>query len=223
MYDDLTIYKKYQSGDKGAYGDAFKTYEPLINSAVTQYKGTGLPEDALRMEAKKIIMASLKTYNPDMGNMTAHIQNNMKSMFRETNKASQIYIPDARAPLYRKFKDMQDNMYAELKRHPTDSELADALKIGVKDVRRLAKETGASIVADSNFEQDDYAANTAEDEKSLMSAVRRSISDPTDQKVWDMAMRGKATNEAIGGELGITEGAVRQRKSKLIDKIKGMA
>lgn len=225
MFDEKDTLNRYKSGDKTAYNDIFKAYEPIINSTVAQYKGTGIPDDALNLEAKRIVMTSMKNFDPEKGNLTSHIQNNLKSMFRETNKANQVYIPDARAAMYRKYKDTRENMYTELKRDPTDYELADALKMGVSDIRKLSKETGATIVSDAGMiDVDDYDSPTYEPPKEFLESLRRNIDNPIDKKILDMSMNGKtpSSNQQIGDTLGMTEGAVRLRKSKLIQRIKDM-
>ena len=222
MFNDNDVYERYKAGDKTALSDIYKQYEPLIGSTVLQYKDTGLMPEALDLEAKRIMAASLKTYDPAKGNLTTHFQNNLKSMFRQTNRANQIYIPDSRASLYRKYKDAYTNMSEEMKRTPTDSEMADALKISLSDVRKLSKETGASIVADTNMADDDYGIETKEDHGSLARFIGGRIDNPIDKGIYDDSVNSDSppSNIDLGKKYNITESAVRQRKDRLIKFIR---
>lgn len=221
-YDDL--YTRYAGGDKTAMGDIFKQYEPLINSAAMQYQDTGLDPGVLNLEAKKIVVRSMKNYDPSKGNLTAHIQNNLQAMFRETNKANKLYIPDARASMYRKYKDAFADMSADLKRAPTDAEMADHLKLGVGDIRKLSRETGVTIVPDLDVYESDYDQQYVEAPEEFIKRIRANLKDPIDLKIIDGSFSGSRpeSNRAIGERVGISEGAVRQRKEKLIKMIREM-
>jgi DNA-directed RNA polymerase specialized sigma subunit len=224
MLKDNDIYTRYKQGDKTVVGDLFKQYQPMISGSVGQYAQTGLSPSALDLEAKKLIINSLKTYDPSKGNITTHIQNNMKSMFRDTNKASQIYIPEARATMFRKYKDTYANMSETMGRDPSASEMASALKISQSAARRLSKETGSTIVPESDIYMSDVPMPTIEDRGAFIKALGKRIKDPTDMTIADMSFNSPkpSSNADIGKATGISEGAVRQRKDKLIKLIKGM-
>ncbi len=224
MLNDKDIYNRYKQGDKTVVGDLFKQYQPMISGTASQYAQTGLSPDALDLEAKKIIITSLKSYDPAKGNMTSHIQNNMKSVFRDTNRTSQIYIPDARATMYRKYKDAHTNLSESMGRSPSVSEMAQALKISMSQAKKLGKETGASIIPDSDVYLAETAMPIIENKEDFIRSLKKRINDPVDLQIADMSFGGPRTptNTEIGKMTGISEGAVRQRKSKLIKMIREM-
>ena len=218
------LYARYSAGDKGAMGDILKQYEPLISNAVVQYKDTGLDPDVLGMEAKKIVVRSMKNYDPSKGNLTTHIQSNLKSMFRETNRANRIYIPDARASSYRKYKDAFADMSTKLNRPPTDTEMADHLKMGVSDIRRLSKETGVTIAPELDMYESDYELDLPESPDVFIKSIKSKINDPIDISILNSSFNGSSpkSNTAIAKDVGLSEGAVRLRKERLIKMIRGM-
>lgn len=218
MLNDYDVAARVKSGDKSVLNDVYKEYSPMIGGVVRQYEQTGLSPEALNLEAKRIVAKSLKTYDPGKGPITSHLQNSLKSMFRETNKASQMYIPDTRALMYRKYKDAYTNMSQKYGRPPKDTEMADVLKIGIKDIRKLSKETGVNIVGDKEW--DDIATSSLDQPEDLMEAIRKRLGGQ-DVQIFDMSMNGN-TNAAIGKKLGVTEGAIRQRKDNIIKLIREM-
>lgn len=224
MLNDNDIYKRYKQGDKTVVSDLFKQYQPMISGMVNQYAQTGLSPDALDLEAKKIIIKSLKSYDPTKGNITSHIQHNMKSMFRDTNKTSPLYIPDARAIMYRKYKDAYTNYSESMGRPPSASEMAKALKISLSQAKKLSKETGSNIIPEADIYLTDIDMPIIEDRDEFIKSLKKKIKNPVDMQIADLSFTGAKpyTNTEIGKTVGISEGAVRQRKDKLIKMIREM-
>ncbi len=222
MFNDQDIFKRYQQGDKSVVGDVFKQYEPMIKGVTTQYKQSGISPEALDLEAKRIVVNSLKSFNPGKGNLTSHLQNNLKAMYRATNKASPVYIPDARASMFRKYKDMHTDITEVTGREPSISEMADKLKISLSQAKRLSKETGVKLLPDIHIYESDASSPVKEDPDAFIRSIKSRIKDPVDLAIADMSFTGDrpASNIAIGKKLGISEGAVRQRKDKIIKLIR---
>jgi DNA-directed RNA polymerase specialized sigma subunit len=222
----MTHYDRYKQGDREALKEIFTEYKPLIDGVVTQYSDTGLPRPALELEAKRIVAKAVKAYEPDKGNLTVHLQNNLKSMFRETNKANQIYIPDARASLYRKFKETNQELQERLGREPTDIEMSEKLQIGMGDVRRLSAETGATVLNDmSGGDQEAISTYKPHAIDYTVSNLSGKLIDKGEKDVFDytFGLNGKpilSTNQQIADKMGISEAMVRHIKNKLISNIK---
>jgi len=221
--NDLDIYSRYRAGDKSVLRDVYKQYDPLINSTIMQYKDTGIDPIALDAETKRIIAKSLKSYDPGKGNFTVHLQNNLKSMYRATNNSQMLRIPDARASLLRRYRETYDEMNEALKREPSYAEMADRMNIGIKDIKKLVKETGVSVVPSKwTMDMEDEAEGQAETPEDVIKDLRQAVNDPVDQQIVDgsFGTGSPSTNAQIAKMTGLTEGAIRSRKNRIIKMIR---
>ena len=58
------LFKKYQGGDEAAKKELLRSLAPVINSQVGKFSGSGLPQVALTLEAQRLTLGALKTYDP---------------------------------------------------------------------------------------------------------------------------------------------------------------
>lgn len=218
---------KYQkNNDKDALSSLFNQYDPLIRSTVNAFSGSTVPRDLLIPEAKIMVASAAKSFNPNKGNITTHIQNHLKGMQRIVNNASTLYIPEARTSLISAFKSEYDDLFKKLKRNPTNAELADSLSLPLKEVGRLAQETMKTIIPQDEDIVGHIAPHIIDDDH-LLEFVYNRCSD-IEKKVMGRVygMHGKRkmkTNVAIGDDVGLSESGVRNVKDRIAEKIEEYA
>ena len=219
---DEGIYSRMQSGDKSLLNDIYVQYKPKIDSKVKAYGNSGLPSDIVDLQAKAIVAKSLKNYNPEKGAFATHLEQNLQSLFRETNKANVFYIPDSRASLYGKFSQIKKDFFDGHKRMPTPEEMADIMKINVNETKRLFEETSKHHAPMSSVEDIQSVQDHSDwSEEELLRTIHKKIDDPRDALVFEytFGLNGKeplSTNDEIALKLGISEGSVRYAKDRII-------
>lgn len=218
---------KYQkNGDHGVLSSLFKQYDPLIRSTVNSYAGSTVPRSLLVPEAKIMVASAAKSFDPNKGNITSHIQNHLKGMQRIVNQTSTLYIPEARTSLISAFRSEYDDLSKKLKRPPTNKELADSLSIPLKDVEKLNQEAMKTVI----HQDEDIVGHISPhiiDDDHLLEFVYNRCSD-IEKKVMGhvYGLHGKRkmkTNVAIGDEVGLSESGVRNVKDRIAEKIEEYA
>jgi len=81
------------------------------------------------MEAKKLTILALNSYNPELAQMNTHLINYLKKIQRYVIKYQNVaHIPEPRAMRIGLYHTMYDNLESEKGREPTIPELADAMR-----------------------------------------------------------------------------------------------
>jgi len=233
------LYKKYQSGDDSAKMELLKSLAPIINSQVNRFATSGLPTTAIRLEAQKLTIGALKTYDPAQAQLSTHVVNNLKKLSRfVTNYQNVGHIPEPRALLIGKYKTINENLKIELGRDPTAVELSEALKVSPLEIDRLQTElrsdlsSTADTLSDDGFDDDvsgfyQYVLPGQADPK-LQEAIDFVYfdSDPVDKKIleYSLGLYGTTIKKAkdIAIALKMTDAELKRRRGLLAQKIKSI-
>lgn len=101
---------------------------PLIQSQINKFAGVDLPRASIEMEAKRLTILALESYDPTMAQMNTHIINYLKKLQRFVISYQNVaHIPEPRAIGIGKYQTIFENIEAEKGREPTITELADAM------------------------------------------------------------------------------------------------
>tara|TARA_Y100000310_G_scaffold61181_1_gene56482 strand:+ start:1434 stop:1679 length:246 start_codon:yes stop_codon:yes gene_type:complete len=80
------------------------------------------------MEAKRLVILGLNSYNPALAQLNTHLINYLKKLQRFVISYQNVaHIPEPRAIGIGKYHTIFDNLESEKGREPTISELADAM------------------------------------------------------------------------------------------------
>ncbi len=218
--------KFQKDGDQDALRELFHQYEPLIKSTINSFAGSTVPKELLIPEAKIMVMKAAKSFDPNKGNITTHIQNNLKGMHRVVNSASTLYIPESRTNLITPFISEFEDLSKTLKRYPTDAEMADALSLPLAEIKKLSQETSKKIISQGEDIVPQVVHHIIDDDHLLEFVYNQSKGN--EQKVMEYVygMHGKGamkTNKAIGDAIGLSEAGVRGVKDRIAEKIKEYA
>ena len=81
------------------------------------------------MEAKRLVIQALDTYNPALSQLNTHIINYLKKLQRYVITYQNVaHIPEPRAIALGRYQTIYENLESEKGREPTVSELADAMQ-----------------------------------------------------------------------------------------------
>jgi len=188
------------------------------------------------MEAKRLTILALQTYDPTMAQMNTHIINYLKKLQRYViNYQNVAHIPEPRAIGIGKYHTIYDNLESEKGREPTIAELADAMVWAPLDIERLQTEmrSDLSMTVDTSddggfyYFQNPLHANKPTAEQLTVIQFVYFDADPLDKKIMEYSMPelGRSaqplTKKAIAVKLGLTPQDVRRRQRDLGLKIKG--
>lgn len=189
---------------------------PVLDRAVKHYAPDG--GTFARGQAKQLAIAAFKTYDPKKGPLGAHLWSNMQRLQRTAAQSRQIIsLPEQVAMQRSQLDAAEQELEDRLGRLPSESELADELKISPKRLAYIRQ--AAAPVASSRFD-DMVGLNPGqqdEGQKAWEEWIYGSLS-PVDQVIMDH-LTGRAGNKLTGKDLAkrlkITPGAISQRAAKI--------
>jgi len=136
-----------QSQDPAELRDIMRGIDPLVNSAIFKWRGGGVSDAELKIRGKVLALEALKTFDPEKGNLSTHINNRIQKVSRRVYRSTGVItIPEHRAIQTGNYKRTGLELTDKLGREPTSTEIADHMKIPVKEVDRLARETRVSLI-----------------------------------------------------------------------------
>lgn len=233
-YDSAFQAWKTNPADKQARGSLLRAVSPVIDRAVFTYAGAK-PSPSVRSRARIMALSAFDTYDPQKGNLQNHLMGQLRGIQRYAGQQAQAIPVPERIALDRKhLMEAEDLLRDELGRDPSDMEIANKTGLSFK---RLGYIRGASpgIISGSltTDNQDEFSpavkmpGDTTGDD-AIIDLLYYDLSD-TDRVILDysLGLHGspKASNTDIARRLGLTPGAVSQRKTKiqaLLDEARDM-
>lgn len=225
-------YDAWKSGDSPeTRRHLLKAVKPVLDTAVSTYGGGGsLAGSYARTEALK----AFGSYNPEQGSMKNHLLSQLRRLQRRVPQVSNVIaVPERVMADRRHLQETEDQLADSLGRSPSSSELANASGLSVK---RLAYIRNASSGVPTGSYTDEAGdtrlpASTIPGQDPAGDAWQRMVYDSlpaVDQAIMDMSLGLHGTpvqeNRGIAKKLGLSPGAISQRKKKiqqLIDQQSG--
>lgn len=205
-------------------GRLLRQLQPSIDKGLRMYAGQDVGPTT-RSHAKRLALKSLNTYDPTQARLGTHVINHLQGLRRVVRREQQIIrTPDRvaadQAYVYRMTQELEER----LGREPTDLEIADHSGISVRRLAKLRRHL--QPLAEGSFESPEtlnaVPLRPEDRERRLMQLVYEDL-DPRDQKIleWSLALHGKPRldNRDIAVKLGVSPGAVSQRKAAIQSKI----
>lgn len=219
-------------------GSLLRQLNPVIDQGLRVYAGNN-PSPTLRSRAKQLVLSGLKTYDGSV-QLKTHTLNHLKGLMRANRQQQQIVrIPERMSLQRNAIMQAQAELEDELGREPSVVELADYTALSPSRISQLLAMRGP--VSEGSFLAAQEASGSDADfmpAASLPGAPKHDLwldvlyqeLSPVDQKVleWSLGLYGrpKLRTEQIAAKLGVTPGAVSQRKAKIqamIDETQGLS
>lgn len=152
---ELGLWNQWKAGDESAKSALIKSMDPLLQKQVNKYVNSGLPRPALEVEAKKLTLEAMKTYDPSKAALGTHTVNHLKHLQRYVINFQNVgKIPENRALQITRFESTKKNMAEDLGREPNTVELADELSWSVREVDRMESELRKDLAMISGKDED---------------------------------------------------------------------
>lgn len=216
--NDDRLYATWKSTHSGQDLEALlRSLEPLIQAEVGRRAGT-LARDLLVIQAKKIAVDAIKSYQPSMGvKISTHVTNQLQRLSR-VNYAHQnaARIPEHSMLQFHSVNIAKEDFRAAEGRDPSDEELGDALKWSPKKVQQFQSQFARSELVESIDTPGDMFISSNHDPR--VDYVYMSLS-PRQKQIFEMTTgyggRKRMSNAQIQQQLGITLGTLSYEKTKL--------
>jgi RNA polymerase primary sigma factor len=230
---ETILLDRYRAGDAGAKVLLLKSLDPLINSQVAKFHGSGLPREALWLEGKALASQAIDTYDASKGTqLNTHTVNYLKKLSRFTTNYQNVgHIPEPRALMIGTYNTVRANLEAEKGRQPTAEEIADAMQVPLIEIDRLQTELRKDLSTNVVDDDDDgsgfyeYSAPMEYDPK-IKQAIEFTYfdSDAIDKKIleYTLGLHGTQRKKVkdIALLLNIPDNDLKARKTILAKKIK---
>lgn len=194
-----------------------KNLEPLIHAEVNRRAGT-IARDLLVIQAKKLTVEALKSYNPTVGvKISTHVTNQLQKLSR-INYAHQnaARIPEHSMLQFHNVGVVTEDFKADHGREPSHDELADQLGWSHKKLEQFQNQFGRQELLESI--DTPGGMFVAETHDPRINYVYTTLT-PRQQSIFEMTTgyRGakKLNNPAIMAKLGITQGVLSYEKTKI--------
>jgi len=134
--------------DEEAIKKLISKYEKIILFHANKYKTSPLPNSLTILEAKRLLVKAVDTYNPTKkAAFNTHLTNYLKKLFRFVGDNQNIAkIPEQRIRKINAYKIALAKLEDRLGHEPTDAEMADQLSWALKEVVRLRNELGRAEI-----------------------------------------------------------------------------
>lgn len=201
--------------------------EPIIGKAITSYAGKEDP--VINLHAKRLARKAFDKYDPSKGaSLKTYIMSSLRPLSRKVHeRAQEFQMPQQ---TYFDLKNMKNTIEEYKSKHKTDPsmrELADKTGLSIKRLEKLKKfdrqNVPLSVLREANIE-DFFEPGSEEEDSFWAEAVYHSL-DNIDQKIWDMRLGrygdkdDKYSVKEIARELGVSEPAVSQRITKIVNEL----
>ncbi len=217
--------KSYQMLPNPKAADAFVgSAKHVIDAAIKSYAVTDNP--AVRAKAKAMLLDSAAKYDPSKSKAKTYLMTQLQGLRRYSNQVnSSVRAPEQHMIDAGRVNKHLPDLRLELGRDPSDQELADRIGIPPSRIAR-ARKVPTSISGDAAEDVPSYALHSttplADKHKAWVDFIYQDLS-PTDQLILEHSIghnkkKKLGTNE-IAAKLGISAGAVSQRKKRIEDSL----
>lgn len=221
--DDDALYAKWKrSGSPMDLQALIKSLDPLIHAEVNRRAGT-LSRELLVIQAKKLAVEAIKSYNPAVGvKLSTHVVNQLQKLSR-VNYAHQnaARIPEHSMMQFHSVRVATEDFKADHGREPSTDELADSMGWSPKKIEQFQTQFGRQELLESIDTPGELFVSETHDPR--INYVYTTLT-PRQQSIFEMTTgyRGtkKLTNTQITAKLGITQGVLSYEKTKITAAVK---
>lgn len=213
-----------QSDTPQTRNQLLRAAQPVIDRAVYSYAGSS-PSPYIKSQAKLMALDAFGSYDPNKGNLKTHLLTQLQRLQRTNAQNQQIIsIPERVALDRRNLLEVEERLRDDLGRDPSDAEIADHTGLSLKRIGYIRNaKTGVnsgSILDDEGevFDPGSIIPGNTQVEDAWQQMIYYDLH-PTDQAIMDytLGLHGAPVldNRTIATRLGLSEGAISQRKNKI--------
>ncbi len=203
-----------------------KHMEPIMGTAISRYAGKDDP--LIRSRARRMTLDAFHTFDSSKGaKLTTHVMNHLQGLRRASRQQQQfLRVPERAAMEQAYMQRMEAELQESLGREPSTTELADFSGLPLPKIARLRKYVPGA--AESSLSDDTNITTSMDpfDREMRIAELLHGELTERDQKImeWSLGMYGtsRLSNLEIASRLGVTPGAVSQRKSLLQKRLDAM-
>lgn len=195
---------------------------PIIETHVNKMTGN-LPRSAIKAQMIKLTIDNLPNYDPDKSQLNTFIYNTAGQKLHRYvyNHQNMGTIPEPRIIQIGKFNRIKDNLENELGRAPTYNEIADEMKVPVKQLKLLSKELRQDLIQDSNYTNIfDSNASELDDNIILLHAELVGTEKEVMEYIYGLEGKPSLSNQEIAMKLHVSPSYVVQVKNKIAGRLK---
>jgi len=231
--DYADAYRSWQAKDDEEARD--KLLEAIAPAIERNIRGIpGGDANYLRIRAKILAMNAMAKYDPAKSSLNTYLNHQLMPLRRTARQQLNVLgLPDRRLTAAWQLESAETELADELGRMPTTPELADKLSMSTNQIERVrrmahARNTGSFLTADEEGQLGDPEAvvRRLPDEYRHQYVLSALHSDPKSALIYEhderLHGREKLSTAALAEKLGVTPGAVSQRRSR-IDVIRNRA
>lgn len=224
--DDLKAWEKWNSTKRNKDLSALmEQLQPIVMREVHKLSG-GLPQSALNIRAQKLTHDAVKKFDPKRNvqlntYLTHQLQPLKRFVYQHQNIAK---IPESRIQMIGSYQRARERLRDDLNREPSDSEMADEMRLSLKQVSLLRREQWEDAI-DTGVGSQIHGVHESNDKAQLMDFVYTELS-PQEQLVFEKITGYNntpviKTNEQIATATGLTVKEVRSFRRKVAKRLQG--
>ena len=229
---EMELFERYRSGDDTAKYELVNSLSPIMYQQVAKFRGSGLPDVALKLEARRITDKAIDSYDPTMSQLNTHVTNSLKKLSRFVMNYQNIgHIPEPRILMIGKYQQIYDNLESDMGREPTVVELSDALQVSVAEIERLQIELRKDLSMTRQEDEDEGGFYFhAEDKDIAQPELHEAIefvyydADPVDKKIMEysfgMGGVGRIPAKEIASKLRLSPNSLKKRQITIAAQVK---
>lgn len=195
-----------------------KAAKPVIDSAIKSYAVTDSP--AIRAKAKSIVLDAAGKFDPTKAKPRTYLLTHLQGLRRySAQTTSQVRAPEQHLIDAGRIEKHLPDLKLELGREPSDSEVADRTGIPISRVARARYlPSSSSLGSVPENIRADPVKRTDSISKTWLNFIYHDLS-PADQVIMEFSTglhdKPRLSTTEIAAKLGVTPGAVSQRKKKI--------
>lgn len=244
MEEEKALGERIKKGDKEALKKLILSNLKFVVSMAHKYKNTGVPIADIINQGNIGLIEAAKRYDPDKNVkfITYAVWWIRQAIVHGlSNQTGSVKLPLKQASNLYKINSARERLTKELKREPSNKEIADASGISEEDVAHLvqASKKHLSLDAATNDDEDNFFIDNIEDENSSVedAIIQKTMRDSIDEIISDLDEREAQiinmrfgmddgtpkTLEDIGKSMNLSRERVRQLESRAMDKLRKKA
>ncbi len=210
-----------------------RALQPTIDKAIGAH--VGAPNPFLRSRAKQMALQAVGSYDPYRAKLSTHLFNQLQGLKRVARKQNQVIaVPERVALAQGQVLQAENELLDRLGRDPTTTELADYTGLSAKRLRQV-RAAPSNAMPEGYYEGmvgeeggGGFSPAVQHDPTQAYLELVYSDLDPSNQQImeWTLGLHGrkKLSNQQIAAKLGLTPGAISQRKAaiqRMLDEQQG--
>jgi DNA-directed RNA polymerase specialized sigma subunit len=224
----------YKANPHPASADAFlKAVSPIMETGLSTYGGKDV-NPMLRTRARRVLLDSVKTYDPARASFKTHALGQLRTLQRHGARQRHVLsVPEGVVLDQGHLREAEGTLRDRFSRDPSDLELADHTGLSRRRIRyvrgyRPGFAEGQIAGAGGEESEEDFSPAVAQgDPTHRLAEFLYPDLDPTDQLILEYTLGLNGAPRLPGIELsrrvGLTPGAISQRKARLDAQLRALA